>query len=111
MNEEESQTADEEVIEQPADQTVDATKTEEVAAAPAADAKLSDILDEAISDASKTRRPITPKAEETPEAKEAALKADADKIAKEDADAAEKGQVRGPDGKFREMTAEEKAAK
>ena len=67
---------------------------------------IKDALDEAIASAGPKR--ITPKTEETPEAKEQAAK---EAAAKEDADAAAKGQVRGADGKFRAMTDEEKAAK
>ena len=64
-------------------------------------------LNEGIGEAFTSPKRITPKEEETPEVKEAAAKA----VAEEDAAAAEKGQVRGADGKFRAMTEEEKAAK
>jgi hypothetical protein len=73
-------------------------------------ASLSEAMDAAISDASRSRR-ITPKAELTPEQKEAAEKEAAEKTAKEDSEAAERGQLRdAKTGKFREMTAEEKKA-
>lgn len=55
-------------------------------------------------------RKITSKAELTPEQKAAEEKAAREKIEQEDAEQAEKGQLRGPDGKFRAMTAEEKKA-
>ena len=108
---EENQTPDGEettvdTTETPKDDTSGDPVIAPVAKADGQEPKLSDILDEAIDSAGKGRR-ITSKAEETPEEEEAALTA----AKKEDDEAAEKGQVRGEDGKFRAMTDEEKAAK
>jgi hypothetical protein len=69
---------------------------------------LSEAIDAAISGAGPKK--VTPKAELTPEEKQAEIDAAAEKTAAEDAEAAEKGQVRGADGRFREMTPEEKKA-
>ena len=67
---------------------------------------LADLISEAVDSADNRKKPA-----ETPEAKAEREKADAEAVAKEDVAAAEKGQVRGADGKFRAMTPEEKAAK
>jgi hypothetical protein len=67
---------------------------------------LSDLMSEAIDSADNRK-----KTAETPEAKAEREKAAAEAATKEEAEAAKKGQVRGADGKFREMTPEEKAAK
>jgi hypothetical protein len=67
---------------------------------------LSDLVSEAIDSADNRKKPA-----ETPEQIAEREKAAKETAAKEEADAAEKGQVRGADGKFRAMTPEEKAAK
>lgn len=71
---------------------------------------VADAIDAAIDTANKPRT-VTPKAEETPEAKAAAEEAARATREKEDTEAAEKGQFRDPTtGKFRAMTDEEKKA-
>jgi hypothetical protein len=67
---------------------------------------LSDLVSEAIDSADNRK-----KTAETPEQIAAREKAAKETAAKEEVEAAEKGQVRGADGKFRAMTPEEKAAK
>ena len=68
---------------------------------------IGDLMAEAIDGAGPRKR----LPEETPEAKATREAAEAEARAKEDTDAAAKGQVRGADGKFRAMTPEEKTAK
>ena len=115
MSEEQDQLAEETTTETSSDTThvKEAVSAEDAAAAAAANEISAeagktaesplDAISKAIDETGKPRT-IQSKADQTPEEKAAAVKA-------EDDAAAEKGRVRGPDGKFRAMTDDEKKAK